>query len=163
MSTQGGVASAPYAEFVCPDGLTIEDLTLAATGTKSPEGDASVTTTAANYEPHVMIEFLSNSGHVPTMTAFYENWVDDGTTVGLEDNNGGTQYEVSVTNSAVVTKYSTPARTNANIAVKTGRIATTEAAECSNRGVCDYTLGMCKCFSGFTGAECSQQNALAMY
>jgi len=40
---------------------------------------------------------------------------------------------------------------------------TTEAVTCSNRGTCDYSLGLCKCFQGFTGSDCSKQNALAMY
>jgi len=38
----------------------------------------------------------------------------------------------------------------------------TENAECSNRGICDYQSGACKCFTGFTTEDCSVQNALAM-
>ena len=40
---------------------------------------------------------------------------------------------------------------------------TTENLPCSNRGICDYTTGMCQCFQGFTKHDCSKQNALAMY
>jgi hypothetical protein len=40
---------------------------------------------------------------------------------------------------------------------------TEENAVCSNRGLCDYDSGLCKCFNGFTEDDCSVQNALAMY
>jgi len=36
-----------------------------------------------------------------------------------------------------------------------------EESECSNRGVCDYDSGLCKCFKGYYGGDCSMQNALA--
>ena len=34
-------------------------------------------------------------------------------------------------------------------------------SQCSNRGLCDGTSGVCKCFSGYSGVDCSIQNALA--
>jgi len=34
-------------------------------------------------------------------------------------------------------------------------------AECSNRGVCDSTSGICQCFSGYTNDNCDTQNALS--
>ena len=34
-------------------------------------------------------------------------------------------------------------------------------SECSNRGLCDTEKGVCKCFNGYTGNDCSIQNVLA--
>ena len=39
---------------------------------------------------------------------------------------------------------------------------TYENSVCSDRGLCDATTGLCKCFPGYTGAACSTQNVLAM-
>jgi len=36
------------------------------------------------------------------------------------------------------------------------------ASQCSNRGLCDKKSGICQCFKGYTGDDCSLQNALAM-
>jgi hypothetical protein len=33
--------------------------------------------------------------------------------------------------------------------------------QCSNRGLCDNTQGVCTCFNGYTGIDCSNVNALA--
>lgn len=37
-----------------------------------------------------------------------------------------------------------------------------EAFECSGRGLCDRTAGLCKCFPGYTGESCTIQDALPM-
>jgi len=35
-------------------------------------------------------------------------------------------------------------------------------AQCSNRGLCDTSTGICDCFGGYTGDSCSDQNSLAV-
>lgn len=35
-------------------------------------------------------------------------------------------------------------------------------SQCSNRGLCNTDTGTCDCFSGYTGDDCSSQNALAV-
>lgn len=35
-------------------------------------------------------------------------------------------------------------------------------AECSNRGICDRSSGLCKCFPGYTSDACSEQSSLSL-
>jgi len=42
-----------------------------------------------------------------------------------------------------------------------GAAAYNYVGECSNRGICDSTLGVCTCFAGYTSDNCGTQNALA--
>lgn len=48
------------------------------------------------------------------------------------------------------------------ISVKDAADGNMEAATCSNRGLCDFSSGLCSCFAGYFGKSCEQQSALAM-
>lgn len=50
--------------------------------------------------------------------------------------------------------------TAAMIAATSTTLALSELSECSGRGLCDYTTGTCKCFSGHMGLGCEKQEAL---
>lgn len=41
--------------------------------------------------------------------------------------------------------------------------ATTEYEVCSRRGMCDFTTGICTCFTGFSGSGCHQDNIVTSY
>ena len=51
------------------------------------------------------------------------------------------------------------AATGTTVSITTA--ATNTAEECSARGICDYTSGLCKCFRGYRTADCHLQHALA--
>merc|ERR1711968_5813 len=46
-------------------------------------------------------------------------------------------------------------------AIYNDQCGTTENKECSGRGLCDETSGLCQCFKGYTDDDCSRQNALS--
>jgi len=58
--------------------------------------------------------------------------------------------------------YNPTFRVEAARAVVEVRVGTYEEIECSGRGLCDRSSGMCGCFSGYTGEACQLQNALPM-
>jgi len=53
------------------------------------------------------------------------------------------------TNSARIYKFTPPSA------------AVTWVGQCSNRGICDGGTGLCQCFPGYSGDDCSTMNALA--
>jgi len=49
---------------------------------------------------------------------------------------------------------------NVQYSIGTSDCQTGEQRDCSGRGICDYTSGICKCFSGFFGESCNIQTVL---
>ena len=42
-----------------------------------------------------------------------------------------------------------------------GKVGNKCHVECSNRGICDHSNGICDCFNGFIGSACERVNVLA--
>lgn len=92
----------------------------------------------------VSVTFLHNSGNLPTLGARYDWHYKTGAGAYSESRNKADG------------SFSTK-----GLVIVTDEDGVKENAICSNRGVCDYTTGLCKCFGGFTDFDCSVQNALA--
>jgi hypothetical protein len=45
--------------------------------------------------------------------------------------------------------------------IQIGSQGLNDSPECSDRGICDYGSGTCRCFKGYAGIDCSEQNALS--
>ena len=76
-------------------------------------------------------------------------------TVVAPDGSGGKTYEIEVDYPIMsfgkIIKFE-PAETGSYEYV----------SQCSNRGTCDTSSGLCQCFKGYTGDDCSIQSALAV-
>lgn len=71
---------------------------------------------------------------------------------GVQNGNPQSAYSLSTTATGVVTatvyKFYPPA-------------GYTYVSQCANRGVCDVTTGVCDCFRGYYGGDCSMMEVLA--
>lgn len=128
------------------------------------------------------VTFKDHSGNIPPMKTAYaltDTYTDGNSVTHLK---GYTNAKCSGSEAGCITPYTGSSYTNlgtndiAKVVVqdtsifsypnystnKAGRDGSTENVECSNRGLCDTGSGQCRCFAGYTGHNCSEQNALSM-
>ena len=87
---------------------------------------------------------------------------------GTRGVSGGLSGSASVASGATLALYKTTSSANAEgvtvglvTEVATGSKQYQYVAQCANRGTCDGSTGICKCFKGYSGDNCASQNMLA--
>jgi hypothetical protein len=83
-------------------------------------------------------------------------------TLGVYAGNGGLTCNPDHSSYAADTASGSCAAAGASKAVVRVTVGNRPETECASRGNCDAKTGVCKCFTGFYGAACENQNALAM-
>ena len=142
----GFVVSEPYEEGSVSKTEAASGSTIAATTFKYSKNGHGVTSCVAGDFCRVTGATLSSSDGVYKVASVETNTITFDSAFGLPPAQQATQ---SIT------------LTKAHLAYNDGA-GTTEAKSCSGRGLCDDSSGECQCFKGYTGVDCSIQNALAV-
>merc|ERR1711862_858093 len=101
--------------------------------------EIDVTVDATTVANTITIDFIENSGNIAELV--FDNAAREQVTYGNTCTGADTTADYTVTASS--------------------NDGTTEESTCSNRGLCDYSTGVCKCFRGYFNDDCSAQNVLA--
>jgi hypothetical protein len=108
--------------------------------------DVEVSATRGAAAISVAVTFLHNSGDIPMLGARYKYSASSDTTAA---------------NGVWTQNTPTGGFDGTNIAIAETVKGNKENVSCSNRGLCDTSSGLCKCFAGYTDYDCSVQNALS--
>lgn len=103
-----------------------------------------------------IIEFTSHQGSILPLNIINNNLEIDQTLQNDIFNADGstlTSYIDSLNNSPVLGLFSK----GENVHQFNSLIGTTENVECNNHGICDYSVGECKCFKGWTSGDGRRQ------
>lgn len=109
---------------------------------------AAVSTTAPAFTTQCVVKFKSEPG-----TSGYQHLL--GCNVKVHSASGQQPNTAGLT-----TGKCTVSEVQVTAGIASTTLALGELAECSGRGVCDYTSGTCKCFTGHMGLACERQEAL---
>ena len=90
----------------------------------------------------------SNPNTVPNTGAVYDNAWDATKSFGCKCDNGFQGADCSL--------RACPSGTD-----PLGGEGSSEGRECSGRGTCDFSSGLCNCFAGYFGEKCQTQNTIA--
>jgi hypothetical protein len=142
----GFVVSEPYEEGSVSKTESIASSTIADTTSKFSKNGHGVTSCAAGDFCRITGATLTSSDGVYKVASVETDTITFDSAFGLPTSNTVPQ-EISLT--------------KAHLAYNDGA-GTTEAKSCSGRGLCDDSSGECQCFKGYTGVDCSIQNALAV-
>lgn len=176
--------------FLCEPG--VEALKVTAALTAVPQPGATCSSLVCKGPRLFAITFAENAGNIPTLGARFK-WFFDSNRIfkpasytfgaagaarnsGYQSTHETCDWEIitatnfdgnGVTHCLTSKSLSTGAfdheSAGSSFFVKTLFEGDKDLAVCSNRGLCDYSTGLCKCFAGFTKHDCSVQNSLATY
>lgn len=111
-----------------------------------------------NIDPSVYTSSVGHVAQLPTISSIYLNITFVGDLVQ------GPQHLITV-KSALCGDGCTPKLTGLELKPLTSNVTEVQLSdfnsfECGRRGKCDYTTGICTCFSGYTGVACNTITAL---
>ena len=127
--------------------------------------NVEVTTTNTGGSLKVQVTFSENTGDVPDMRARY-CWKYGAAATEPEVQCHQANGDWADANGKALNLYGVATSDNARLALTTLQSgadnSVKENVECSNRGMCDYSSGICKCFHGFMDFDCSRIRVIDM-